>query len=499
MNFLFKTLRDKIKANPTGVYVLFYTEMWELFGRFGITALLVLYFTGVFHISDARAFEIYSAFIALVYATPIFGGVLADRYLGSRNAIILGGLLMIVGDALMVIPRESAVFIGLSIVAVGSGFFLPAIPPLVGALYEKNDRGRDAGFTLYYLGKNIGALLAPIACGFVGQAFGINYAFVLSTIGMLSGVFVFMLGQKHLKGFNRKPRFDNDAHKLCGIKPKTFIYLVIALMVPLVLLILTENIDGYLLAITAVIVAVYLAVLYSRQTKKDRQKMQLIFLSIAAVIVFEAFLGQGGTTLNLFIKRLVDRHFAGLHIPTAAFYSLDPIFMLLIGPFLAGLWMRLSRKKREPIVTTKYAIALFLLGLGFLVFVKAASVAALQGSASPLYVVLAYCLFPIGELCIIPISLSLVTKMAPKGLDSLLVGVWMLSNAASSVFTGWISMLGQVSFSRHANLARVHAAHIYMHVFLGTAIVLIGVSVILLVCKPFVQKRLRAGNAVSTQ
>lgn len=493
---LLQYLQQKIKSNPTGLYVLFYTEMWELFGRFGITALLVLYLTQTFHIADARAFSIYAAFIALIFATPIIGGVLADRYLGSRFAIILGACLMIVGDAMMVIPKEFTVFLGLSIVAVGSGFFLPSIPPLVGALYEKDEGKRDAGFTLYYLGKNLGALLAPIACGFVGEKFGMNYAFVLSTIGMISGVTVFTLGHKHLKGYNRKPRFERLKHKILGLKPLSFVYLVMVLMVPIVYLVLIENIDSYLLVLTITIVIVLMAYLFLKSNAHDRKRLVLIFIGLLAVIVFEAFLGQGGTTLNLFIQRIIDRNGLGFSIPTSAFYALDPVFMLITGPFLAGYWMHLARKKKEPVVTTKFAFAMFLLAAGFLVFTEAAHRAMSAASASPLFVVLAYFLFPVAELCIIPISLSLVTKVAPKGMDSLLVGIWMLSNAVSSFFTGEISKLGQVDFSLNSHQAIMKASHIYQRLFFETAVVLAVTGVVLLLLQRYVKKLLLTDGEV---
>lgn len=487
-------LKQKIRSNPTGLYVLFYTEMWELFGRFGITALLVLYLTQIFHIPDTQAFGIYSAFIALLFATPIIGGFFADRYLGSRFAILLGASLMVVGNALMVIPKESCVFLGLSIVAVGSGLFLPSIPPLVGALYENDENKRDAGFTVYYLGKNLGALLAPLAGGFVGERFGFNYAFVLSTLGMISGIIVFLLGHKHLRGYSRKPRFEKLKHKVLGLRPDLFVYVTMIIMVPIVYFILYENVDAILLVLTLAVVVILMTYLFIKANANDRKHLSLIMIGIAAVIVFEAFLGQGGTTLNLFIQRVIDRNSLGFTIPTSVFYALDPVFMLITGPFLAGLWVRMANKKKEPMVTSKFAIAMFLLAAGFLVFVEAETHAIHSGKASSLFVVLAYFLFPVAELCIIPISLSLVTKIAPKGMESLLVGVWMLSNAISSFLTGEISKLGQVDFSLKSIDAVKKASHIYQHLFLETAIVLACAGVVLLVLGRLAKRLLTDGE-----
>ncbi|OGT31938.1 MAG: hypothetical protein A3E87_00060 [Gammaproteobacteria bacterium RIFCSPHIGHO2_12_FULL_35_23] len=490
MNILFKTLKEKIRANPSGLYVLFYTEMWELFGRFGITALLVLYLTNVFHVDDAKAFSIYSAFIALTFATPILGGYFSDKYLGTKRAILLGAFIMILGDALMVIPVEWIVFLGLAIVAVGSGFFLPSIPPLVSALYERDERKRDAGFTLYYLGKNLGALIAPILCGFVGQWFGINYAFILSTVGMISGVIIFLLGQKHLSFYHQQAK--SAKKKFYGLSTNTLIYLIAVIMVPVVMLVLATNIDGYLLAVTGVICAVILTAILTKRSMVERKHTIALLIAIACMIIFEAFLGQGGTTLNLFIERNINRQFLGVIFPPGFFYALDPVFMLLMGPFLAGFWMRLADRGKEPAVTTKFALALFLLALGFLVFVLAAHQATLTGSASLIYIVVAYFLFPMAELCIIPISLSLVTKMSPVGLNALMVGIWMLSNAASSYFTGEISKIGQVNFPLNTTASLQQAAAIYQHLFADTAKILAVTGILILLIGPIVKRLIKA-------
>ncbi len=489
MSILLQVIKEKLRANPKGLYVLFYTEMWELFGRFGITALLVLYFTNQFHLSDSHTFEIFSAFLALNFATPILGGFLADRYLGSKQAVILGAVIMIIGNACMVIPIKWLVFIGLGTVAVGSGFFLPSIPPLVGALYEKDETKRDAGFTLYYIGKNIGALLAPVACGFIGQWFGINYAFILSTLGMISGLVVFLLGQKHLPVYNQASKLVDPKRRLIGLTKQQWVYVLAAVMIPAVVAIIVGNLDGPLLLIAGAVVAVILINLLMKRSAEERRHIIALLIAIFFVIVFCAFLGQGGTTLNLFIERNLNRQLFGITFPPGFFYALDPVFMLIMGPILAGFWMRLAKRGKEPFVTTKFAIALALLALGFLVFAWAAqSAIAHQGKASMLFVVLAYFLFPIAELSIMPISLSLVTKMAPQGLSALMVGIWLLANAASTYFTGIISKYGQVNVNWHTTTGLKQAARVYSHLFVGTGGVLIGAAVLIFVLGPLVKR-----------
>ncbi len=488
MKQIINKLRNRIDACPKGLFVLFYTEMWELFGRFGITSLLVLYLTKTLQMSDAKAFAIFSAFLALIYVTPIIGGALCDRVLGNRHAIILGALIMVLGNLLLIIPNIMMVYLGLAIIIVGSGFFLPSIAPLVGFLYEGDERGRDAGFTIYYLGKNIGALIAPILCGIVAVNFGYHYAFILSAAGMISGIVVFVKGQKYLSEHVKKPTIKKIKLRGFSIASLPLIYIGAILTVPLVLLVMEYNVDAYLLIFTGLIVFVSLMVIAFKRTRAERRHIFAILALMIFVIIFEGFLNQGGTTLNLFIERIVNRHFFGFQLPTTFFFALDPIFMLSVGPFLAGLWLFLSKRKLELSVPAKFTIALFLLSLGFLVFVFAAFHAIMRSQASPLYIVLAYFIFPIAELCIVPISLSMVTRLAPKNLNAMMVGVWMLSSAAASFLTGQVSKIGQVRFELTDVTALSHAAYIYRHAFLVSAMTLAIAAIVLFIARPFIKR-----------
>ncbi|PIQ44277.1 MAG: hypothetical protein COV52_07240 [Gammaproteobacteria bacterium CG11_big_fil_rev_8_21_14_0_20_46_22] len=487
---LLNLLRSRLRQNPPGFYVVLYTEMWELFGRFGITALLVLYLTHTFNIADSHAFSVYSTFMALIFGTPIVGGYLADRYFGSRVAIILGASLMTIGNALMVLPAPDVVYIGLAIVTVGYGLFLPSLPPLLSAMYKNNEHKRDAGFTFYYLGKNVGALLAPIACGFVGEHFGWNYAFILSSVGMASGLLVFILGQKHLQAFFRMPSATGQVTPHKRFKSKTLVYGLLACMVPVCYVMLYKNLDTSLMVVSFAVVLLMMARLLIKGTQAERKNLLLILIGIIGVIVFEAMLNMGGTTLNLFIQRIIDRKVMGTTIPTSAFYALDPIFMLIIGPFLATLWVNLSKQKRSPLVTDKFALGMAMLGLGFLIFVFAAKSALVHGHASPFFVVVAYFVFPMGELCMVPISLALVTKLAPRGKETLLVSIWMLSNAVAGFLTGVLSKYGQISFKLDSQAAIFKACHIYETLFLNSAIALFAFAGIFVVSRNVVRRYL---------
>lgn len=477
---LLSALKSKINSNPRGLYVLFYTEMWELFGRFGITALLVLYLTHTFHFSDDRSFAIYSGFIALLYVMPIIGGYLSDRILGLRHSVILGASLMALGNAMLIITHSDFVYLGLSVVAVGSGFFLPSIVPMVGQLYKEDRRGRDAGFTLYYIGKNIGALLAPLACGLVGQQYGYNYAFILSTLGMLSGIVVFVRGRQHLLELETENRHSIATNKSI----KVLVYLSILVMIPLVYTILRLALDGYMLVIAGVIAFAVLVTIGLRHGVQVKKHLLAVVMMMVFVIIFSGLLGQGGTSLNLFIERIVDRHFLGHLIPPSFFYTLDPVFMILCGPLLAGLWTKLAKKGREPSEIIKFSLAMTLLAAGFYVFVIAAHHAQLAGSASPWFVVLGYLIFPIAELTIMPIGLSLVTRLSPKGHDAMMVGIWMLGYSVSGYVTGVVSKLGKVGFDVTNSAQIQQAAPIYGHDFAISALILVVSAVVLVSLVP---------------
>lgn len=478
-------IQDKINSNPRGLYVLFYTEMWELFGRFGITSLLVFYLTKTFHFSDDRSFALYSGFIAMLYVMPIIGGFLSDRVLGLRHSVILGASLMAAGNALLIIPHTTFVFLGLSVVSVGSGFFLPSIVPLVGYLYKSDRQGRDAGFTLYYIGKNIGALLAPITCGVVGEHYGYNYAFILSTLGMLSGIFVFMRGKKHvsdLESEQTKPKYGRFKFQLAS-------YIVTALMIPCVYAILKFALDGYLLAAAGVLALIVLVVVALRHDFKVKKHLLAIVMMMVFVIIFSGLLGQGGTTLSLFIERIINRTVLGYVIPPSFFYTLDPVFMILVGPLLAGLWAKLAKKNKEPNEVSKFALAMAILSSGFGVFVVASLQASHIGQVSPLYILLAYFLFPIAELTIMPIGLSLVTRLSPKGYDAMLVGIWMLGYSVSGYLTGVVSKLGRVTGAMESKASIQSAAMIYHHDFVVSAAgLLLAAITLMLIVKPLFRR-----------
>ncbi len=491
MSFLFSTLKSKLQIIPSGLFVLFYTEMWEVFGRVGITILLVLYLTKMLHFTDAHAFAVFGGFIALVYITPIVGGVICDRFLGNRHSIILGGVIMTLGNLMLIIPHINTVYFGLATVAVGSGFFLPSITPLVGYLYDDKEQGRDAGFTIYYLGKNLGYFLAPILCGIVVKYYSYNDAFLLSSLGMISGIIVFVCGKKHLQGYAKKPQRRTIKTRFFKLSPTVLIYLGTILVILAIKFILFNDLDGYLLLVTSIIALTALFFIGKKRPKIVRRHFIAILIIMLFVVIFSSFLGEGGTILNLFIDRIIDRNILGIIVPTPMFYALDPLFMFMIGPVLAGIWIMMAKRKREPTVISKFALALFVFSLGFGVFILAALQAQTSGHASSLYVVMGYFLFPLAELCIMPIGLSMITKLAPKDLSAMMVGLWLLSLAIAGYLTGQLSKLAKINFSLVTKVDLQHAASIYVGAFSEAALALIAAGILLLILKPYLLKLIK--------
>jgi len=355
------------------------------------------------------------------------------------------------------------------------------LPPLISNLYQHNDKGRDSGFTLYYLSKNVGALLGPIICGIIAVHYGFHYAFLVSAIIMLIGILIFIFGKKHL------PKSQNltlSKNNLLKVK-NTLVYLGILISIPLMQFIFIKNIDSYLLLFGFILVTLFFVYLFRHQPIEQRKNLILIITMLLFAAIFIAFLAQGGSTLNLFIERIVNRHLFGTIVPTSFFYAIDPIFMLSIGPLLALLFIKLANYHKEPSAITKSSVGLILLAVGFTVFAIASYYAENTGRTSPLFIVLAYFIFPIAELLVVPPILSLITKLSPKNKMSTMVSIFMFSQGLGGYLTGQISKLGQIDFAITNLITAKEAAFIYQNSFTDCAIVLFIAGMILLVIKKY--------------
>ncbi|MCQ6265979.1 peptide MFS transporter [Fictibacillus sp. WQ 8-8] len=407
------------KKHPPGLYLLFFTEMWERFSYYGMRAILVLYLTkslisGGLGMSDSVAMSIYGFFTGAVYFTPMIGGYLTDRFLGKRLAITIGGVTMALGNLVLFANQSKpAFFAGLALLIIGNGFFKPNISTLVGDLYSKNDARKDAAFTIFYMGINIGAFFSPLIVGFLAEDFfkttvngvehfGFKFGFLAAAIGMIIGQLLFnFLGNKFLGDIGKKP---------VGAAQNT----------------VSDNVKKKPL------------------TKVEKNRVKVIVILTFFVIFFMAGFEQAGSSLTLYTDKFIDRTVFGWTVPTSWFQSLNPLFIVIFAPIISILWVKLSKSKRGDLPTpTKMAIGMMLLGAGFAVLVPALIQTGTGDSsavkANMIFMVLTYFLHTIGELCLQPVGLSMTSKLAPVKLASLMMGVWLAGSGFANILAGQLA------------------------------------------------------------
>jgi POT family proton-dependent oligopeptide transporter len=488
------------RRHPRALYLLFFSEMWERFSYYGMRALLVFYMTKQFLFGDDQAYAVYGSYTALVYATPVFGGMLADRLLGYRKAVVVGGVLMALGHFAMAIENQQVFYLALGLLICGNGFFKPNISTIVGNLYEPHDPRRDSGFTIFYMGINLGAGAAPLLCGFIGEKYGWHWGFGLAGIGMVLGLIVFLAGQKMLHGVADPP----DAERLkkplvAGLSHELSVYLGAAVVVLVAWqLVQRSTVVGFILSGIGIVVIVGLMIFMLTKVDKDaRDKMLVALILIAFNVVFWAFFEQAGSSINLFTDRNVDRSLGSLSIPASVFQSVNPAFILLFAPLFSMLWNRLGQREREPSTPVKFALGLLQLGLGFGALYLGASTAGSDGIVAIGWLVLGYLLHTTGELCLSPVGLSMITKLSPHKIVGLMMGTWFLSTAFSQYVAGIIAALTGVSHGGGDEKAvppPTETVMVYGGVFGKIAIAALVASVLLFALSPWLKKRMHDVN-----
>ena len=469
------------QGHPKGLYLLFITEMWERFSYYGMRALFILYITKALLFDKAFAAEIYGSYTGLVYLTPLLGGYVADRYWGNRRSIFWGGVTMALGQFLMFLSAlnfqnieiaKQLMFCGLGALILGNGFFKPNISTMVGHLYQAGDRRKDSAFTIFYMGINIGATFAPLACGFLGDTGNpadFKWGFLMSCIGMLVSVTVFeLLKNRYIctpegKQIGLSPDKDPEHHSHLQIthnktntqNSKSRIAWSIASIITLFIFFsinfdhfgiahtpLFKNADwiGSIIFAISVIMPIFI-ITDKSLTKIERSRILVIYIIAFFVIFFWAAFEQAGASLTFFVDEQTDRHLWGWELPASSFQSFNAIFVVALAPVFAGLWSLLGKRGLEPSSPSKQAIGLFLLAVGYLIIAIGVRNIAPNAKVSMLWITSLYLLHTIGELCLSPIGLSMVNKLAPVRFASLLMGVWFMSNAAANKFAGTLSSL----------------------------------------------------------
>ncbi len=437
---------NRILDHPRGLYVLFFSEMWERFGFYGLRALLVLYMTKYLIFSDTKLYGIYAAYMALVYTTPIIGGILADRLLGNRRAIVIGAVLIALGHFMLMTLDINMFYMGLAFLISGTGFFKANISSLVGQLYEQGDPRLDAGFTLFYMGINIGALASSLIVGLVGELYGWSYAFGLSGIGMLLGLMTFLYGMQFLEGKGAMPEQSPAKLQMFSITLEQVTYVLAFILTPVIaILVYQHQWFDIFLPIVGVIVFAYVLFLAFTGEAKERNALLVILVLMFFHTAFFALFEQAGCSVNLFTDRNVDRVFWGYKIPTPQFQALNPAFIIMLAPLIAWMWVALGRRNLDPYPPMKFVFGLICVGLGFGALIMGIKTADQSGLTSMYWLVLAYFIHTVGELSMMPVGLSMVTKLAPARILSMMMGIWFLSVAFGEYLTGVFAKLAAVT------------------------------------------------------
>jgi proton-dependent oligopeptide transporter, POT family len=431
-------------GHPRGLSTLFFTEMWERFSYYGMRALLILFMTasvshGGLGFPTSKAGAVYGLYTSLVFLVSLPGGWLADRIIGQRKAVLWGGVVIALGHYSMAIPSLTTFYLGLTLIVIGTGFLKPNISTMVGALYTEKDVRRDAGFSIFYMGINIGALLSPLVCGYLGENINWHYGFGAAGVGMTLGLIQYVLGGKYLGNAGlASGGTEADFRLVRRVLTGTLIAAVTAggLVITGVLSISAEAIsDAFGLILAGIVVVFFIWLLTAKgYTPVERRRFWAILVLFLASALFWSAYEQAGSTLNLFAERNTNMHawdapLWGL-FRASYFQSFNSFFIIALAPVFAWLWVRLGN--HEPSITAKFSWGLVFVGLGFAILVPVAN----GNNVSPWWLTVTYLLHTIGELCLSPVGLSGMTKLAPARIASLMMGVWFLSTSVGDFIGG---------------------------------------------------------------
>jgi proton-dependent oligopeptide transporter, POT family len=452
-------------GHPRGLATLFFTEMWERFSYYGMRALLILFMTapvaaGGLGFDTAKAGPIYALYVSAVYLLTLPGGWLADRVLGLRPAVFLGGVVIMAGHICLAVPSITTFYLGLFLVASGTGLLKGNISVLVGKLYAPDDVRRDAGYSLYYMGFNTGAFVAPLITGWLAQSetfkgflasAGLSpetswhWGFGAAAVGMFFGLVQYLLGGKYLSEDGRRPIRPSDPAEAARLDRQVRVGgLVIGAVVLLVVVLLasgTVSIDpdavsrGFKWVLFAITLGFFAWLLSSRQwTTAERKRLVVVAVLFVAATIFWMAYEQAGSTLNLFAERNTNNALFGHPFPAAWYQSVPPLFVIVFAGVFAGIWLRLGA--RNPSSTAKFTMGLFFLAGAFAIMIGAAAIAATGARVSPLWLVSSYLLQVWGELCLSPVGLSAMSTLAPARISGVVMGVWFLALSVGSYLAG---------------------------------------------------------------
>jgi proton-dependent oligopeptide transporter, POT family len=434
-------------GHPRGLSTLFFTEMWERFSYYGMRALLILFMTapvsaGGLGFNTAVAGAIYGLYTSSVYMACLPGGWIADRLIGARRAVLYGGILIASGHFSMAVPSLATFYLGLTLIVLGTGLLKGNVAVVVGYLYSREDHRRDAGFSIFYMGINLGAFIAPLICGYLGQRVSWHAGFGAAGVGMTLGLVQYVLGSKNLGDAGLLPaqQIDPRTKKAATAAAIALVLVGVALFAGVIPITAKQIADaaGVLLLGGAIAFFAWLF-LSSGWTPIERRRLYAIAILFLAACLFWSQFEQAGSTLNLFGDRATRTSIFGWSFPSSYYQSLQPLFIISFAPVFAWLWIRLG--SREPSSPTKFAFGLLCAGGGFALLVVPAMAAATGVKVSPMWLVVTYLLHTFGELSLSPVGMSAMTKLAPARIGGLIMGVWYLSISIGNFTGGRISSL----------------------------------------------------------
>lgn len=475
------------QPHPRGLMTLFFTEMWERMSYYGMRALLVLFMVdavdkGGLGLTDKTATAIYGLYTAIVYLAALPGGWIGDRLLGAKGGVWWGGIVIALGHLVLGLPWDATFYLGLLVVALGSGLLKSNMSALVGQLYPEGGGRRDAGFTIFYMGVNIGAFIGPLICSYLGEKVGWRWGFSAASVGMILGLVQFKLTERHLAGTGiRHPHPGQNVTRdwtVLGVGMavlSVFTVLCMAGVVRLDPVSLAKSTTGVILGIAGLFFVWVFG--FAGLNREEKKRYGVVVVLFAASAVFWAGFEQVGSSFTIFAERFTVRTLGSWEIPTGWFQSVNPLLIVVLAPVIASLWVTLQRRNSEPSLSVKIAAALIALALGFLVAAWASQRALATGPVWPTWLLSVYLLHTIGELFLSPVGLSAVTKLVPPRLIGQTMGIWFLGTALGNLLAGLLA--GQVTGSETAAMpAR------FLQV-VGTAG---GVGLLLLLCARPIQR-----------
>jgi POT family proton-dependent oligopeptide transporter len=440
-------------GHPVGLSTLFFTEMWERFSYYGMRALLMIFMytplvEGGMGMSVKTSGAIYGLYTMFVYLLALPGGWLADNLFGLKKSVFYGGCIIALGHICLALPYTQTFFLGLLLIVMGTGLLKPNISSMVGELYPANESARrDAGFSIFYMGINLGAFTAPIIVSYLGEQVNWHYGFAAAGLGMIIGVIQYKLSQKNIGHIGEAPVAPEKIAAMPRVRTGLFVVLILIAMFVAALMLNIISVDPVAIAqyskwiIMIVLVLFFLKIfVFEKLDNDERRKLVAVIIFFIFSAIFWAGYEQQGSTLNLFADKYTDRIFGGWEMPAGWFQSFPPIYVVLFSVPIAFLWVWLSKRNLDPNTPVKFALGLIFMGLGFAVMMWASYSVVSDGKVGPEagagWLVVTYLLHTFGEICLYPTGLSAVTKLSPQSLKGQLMGIWFMSLALGNLIAG---------------------------------------------------------------